>query len=55
MAFVLRESLAFEQYALGAFKIDVRGCDIVETLATLGMVVVLDESRDLVLEIEGCR
>src|SRR5271157_2017726 len=45
------DPFAFEEDALGPSKIDVGGCEIVEALVISGVIVSLDESRDLPFEI----
>jgi hypothetical protein len=47
------DPFAFEEDGLGASKIDVSWGEIVEALVIAGMVVVLDEGRDLAFEIAG--
>jgi hypothetical protein len=47
------DPFAFEEDALGLSKIDVSRREIVEALVISGVVVLLDESRDLPFEITG--
>ena len=45
------DPFAFDEDALGPSKIDVGGREIVEALVISGVIVSLDESRDLPFEI----
>ena len=47
------DPFAFEEDGLGAPEVDVSRSEIVEALVIAGMVVVLDEGRDLAFEIAG--
>jgi len=47
------DPFAFEEDGLGSPEVDVSRSEIVEALVIAGMVVVLDEGRDLAFEIAG--
>ena len=47
------DPFAFEEDGLGAPEVDVSRSEIAEALVIAGMVVVLDEGRDLAFEIAG--
>ena len=47
------DPFAFEEDGLGAAEVDVSRSEIAEALVIAGMVVVLDEGRDLAFEIAG--
>ena len=47
------DAFAFEDDALGASKIDVSRGEIAQALMIAGMVVMVDEGRDLAFEIAG--
>ena len=47
------DPFAFEEDGLGASEVDVSRSEIAEALVIAGMVVVLDEGRDLAFEIAG--
>ena len=47
------DPFAFEEDAFGPSKIDVSRCEIAQALVIAGMIVMLDEGRDLPFEIAG--
>ena len=47
------DPFAFEEDGLGAPEVDVSRSEVAEALVITGMVVVLDEGRDLAFEIAG--